>query len=356
MGSVPRFRENDPRFLARFERIGARPSAAAAYVRNTAAVDVRSLLGRISAPTIVGIDSDWQGPQDLTPELAEHILDVRVVEGDNTSFYWGSGILEAAFAFLSGEAATGNRELATILFTDVVNSTRSVAEAGDAQWRQTLDFLDDLVEARAVSVGGRIVKQTGDGHVIEFTRPGDAVKAALRSATTRQPSAYNSAPGIHTGEIERRERRRHRRAQCARRSASRSDRGTRRACHLAYRRRSPRLGRTHPARPRRARTQGHPQPLAALHRYRLTRATPRQNCRSALAEPARGSVGPQNNASLPAVRDTRRRRSGTRCFGALWREWNWLSVAPMFVTGSSAVRLVRDGVYGCGVLAGLLGR
>ena len=93
----------------------------------------------------------------------------------------------------------------TLLFTDVVDSTRAVVAAGDDEWRQTLNFLDDLVAARVSRAGGRIVKQTGDGHLIEFARPGDAVDAAIAICRAAPTLGVTLRAGIHTGEIERRE-------------------------------------------------------------------------------------------------------------------------------------------------------
>jgi class 3 adenylate cyclase/pimeloyl-ACP methyl ester carboxylesterase len=206
MGMAPNF-SDDRDFLARYERMGARPSAAAAYVRNLATVDVRPLLGRIEAPTLVACDfGAGRDETAITPELTDQIPDARFFEAESTTFHWGGGLLEESFAFLSGEAAGGARDLATVLFTDVVDSTRSVAAAGDREWRQTLDFLDDLVEARATRAGGRIVKQTGDGHVVEFARPSDAVRAGLAICKDAPTLGVQLRAGIHTGEVERRER------------------------------------------------------------------------------------------------------------------------------------------------------
>lgn len=206
IGGAPHF-SDDPHFLARFERMGARPAAAAAYVRTTATVDVRPLLATVSAPTLVTSDSGaGREAHAITRDLAEQIPDARYLEGDNTTFHWGGGLLEEVLAFLSGEEASGDRDLATVLFTDVVDSTRSVAAAGDRGWRQTLDFLDDLVEARATRSGGRIVKQTGDGHVVEFARPSDAVQVALAMCRDAPTLGVQLRAGIHTGEVERRDR------------------------------------------------------------------------------------------------------------------------------------------------------
>src|SRR4051794_29980552 len=93
--------------------------------------------------------------------LADVIPNARLFEGSSSTFYWGGGVVEEIIAFLSGAASVGDRDLVTLLFTDVVESTPAVVAAGDDAWRQTLNFLDDLVAARATRSGGRVVKQTG---------------------------------------------------------------------------------------------------------------------------------------------------------------------------------------------------
>ena len=114
-------------------------------------------------------------------------------------------MVEEMVAFISGAASVGDRDLVTLLFTDVVDSTGAVVAAGDDEWRQTLDFLDDLVASRVSRAGGRVVKQTGDGHLIEFARPGDAVSAALAICRAAPTLGVTLRAGVHTGEIERRE-------------------------------------------------------------------------------------------------------------------------------------------------------
>jgi len=202
---VPHFGD-DLDFCARLERMGARPSAAAALVRNLAAVDVRPLLDKITAPTLVVYSGDLTlSSVEQSRELAEQIPNARLFEGSSSTFYWGSGVVEELVAFISGAASVGDRDLATLLFTDVVDSTRAVVAAGDDEWRQTLNFLDDLVAARVSRAGGRIVKQTGDGHLIEFARPGDAVSAAIAICRAAPALGVTLRAGVHTGEIERRE-------------------------------------------------------------------------------------------------------------------------------------------------------
>ncbi len=197
---------DDLEFCARHERMGARPSAAAALTRNTAAMDVRRLLDRITAPTLVVYSGDLTlASVEQSRELAEHIPHARLLEGSSSTFYWGSGVVEQIVAFISGAPGVGDRDLVTLLFTDVVDSTGAVVAAGDNEWRQTLDFLDELVAARASRVGGRVVKQTGDGHLIEFQRPGDAMRAAIAICSAAPTFSVTVRAGVHTGEIERRE-------------------------------------------------------------------------------------------------------------------------------------------------------
>jgi len=203
--AVPHFAD-DLEFCARLERLGARPSAAAALTRNLAAMDLRPLLDKITAPTLVVYSGDLTlSSVEQSRDLAQHIPHARLFEGSSSTFYWGSGVVEELVAFISGAASVGDRDLVTLLFTDVVDSTGAVVAVGDDEWRQTLNFLDDLVAARVSRAGGRVVKQTGDGHLIEFARPGDAARAALAICRAAPTLGVTLRAGVHTGEIERRE-------------------------------------------------------------------------------------------------------------------------------------------------------
>jgi class 3 adenylate cyclase len=202
---VPHFAD-DLDFCGRHERMGARPGAAAALTRNLAAMDLRPLLDQIAAPTLVVYSGDITlSSVEQSRDLARYIPNARLFEGSSSTFYWGGGVVEEMVAFISGAAGVGDRDLVTLLFTDIVDSTGAVVAAGDDKWRQTLDFLDDLVAARVSRAGGRVVKQTGDGHLIEFARPGDAVSAALAICRAAPTLGVTLRAGVHTGEIERRE-------------------------------------------------------------------------------------------------------------------------------------------------------
>ncbi len=203
--NVPHFAD-DRDFCARFERIGARPNAAAVTIRKLATTDIRPLLTKVSAPTLVAYSGELTlTTADDTRDLAKRIANARLFEGESSTFYWGGGVIDEIIRFVSGGSTATDRDLATILFTDVVDSTGTVVAVGDDEWHRTLVFLDDVVDSRVADCGGRVVKQTGDGHLIEFARPGDAVRAALAIIRAAPALGVRIRAGIHTGEIDRRE-------------------------------------------------------------------------------------------------------------------------------------------------------
>ncbi len=95
-----------------------------------------------------------------------------------------------------------SRVLATVLFTDLVDSTGRAVELGDRAWRQLIDRHDELARAEVARWTGRFVKSTGDGVLATFDAPTRALRCAfdLRDALARLGLEMRSA--IHTGEIE----------------------------------------------------------------------------------------------------------------------------------------------------------
>ena len=110
---------------------------------------------------------------------------------------------------LDGDAepvVASGRTLATVLFTDIVGSTRLAVEQGDTAWRATLDRHDDTSQAIVTEHGGRLVKSTGDGIHAVFDRPGAAVECARDLVTACAEIGLRLRVGVHTGEVEVRER------------------------------------------------------------------------------------------------------------------------------------------------------
>lgn len=94
------------------------------------------------------------------------------------------------------------RVLATVLFTDIVDSTRSATQVGDQRWRQLLDNHDQLARQIVEKHRGNLIKTTGDGILATFDGPGRAVRCALSFGTAARQIGLPLRAGLHTGEIE----------------------------------------------------------------------------------------------------------------------------------------------------------
>jgi class 3 adenylate cyclase/tetratricopeptide (TPR) repeat protein len=97
-----------------------------------------------------------------------------------------------------------NRELATVLFTDVVDSTRHLAVSGDTVWARILDALDAVTRSEVRRRGGELVKSTGDGALVLLPSPTAAVECATALHDAAAQLGVSLRVGTHTGEIERR--------------------------------------------------------------------------------------------------------------------------------------------------------
>ncbi len=115
-------------------------------------------------------------------------------------------VLTAIEEFVTGTpaAAPSERVLATVLFTDIVESTSRATALGDSQWRSLLDLHDEVVRQDLTDHFGRLVKNTGDGILATFDGPGRAVRFATDHQRRLAEIGLPIRTGIHTGEIERR--------------------------------------------------------------------------------------------------------------------------------------------------------
>ena len=95
-----------------------------------------------------------------------------------------------------------DRRLGSILFTDVVDSTRHLAEVGDSRWHTLLDAHDQLIDVEVGRHRGRVVTRTGDGCVAVFDGPRDALLCGQAILAGAEQLGLELRAGIHTGEIE----------------------------------------------------------------------------------------------------------------------------------------------------------
>ena len=96
------------------------------------------------------------------------------------------------------------RVLATVLFTDIVDSTGRAAALGDREWRRTLDRHDELARSEVARWRGTFVKSTGDGILARFESPTRAVRCALALCAAARRLSIEIRAAVHTGEIEER--------------------------------------------------------------------------------------------------------------------------------------------------------
>ncbi|MCW3018416.1 MAG: hydrolase, partial [Solirubrobacterales bacterium] len=198
------------RWMARYERQALTPSALVDLWRTNVEIDVRSLLGSIQAPTVVIHRRDEAIDTRNAEYLSRAIPDARLVvlEGADHLPWIGDqdAVLDEMEEFITGgrRAVPSERVLATVLFTDIVDSTAVASRVGDAAWRRLLDEHDSQTHAAVRDGLGRVVKSTGDGVLATFDSPSRAMESAVRLRKRLADIGIQIRAGLHTGEIERR--------------------------------------------------------------------------------------------------------------------------------------------------------
>jgi len=206
---------DDPRFRAwwaRCERMGADPLTANRNWRELASRDVRAALPSLRVPTLV---LHRRGDRFIHVEhgryIAEHISGATFVEleGDDHIFFIGDadGALDQIELFLTGQLAARapDRMLATVLFTDIVDSTGQAARLGDRRWTELLDAHDQLVTIHLDRYRGRKVNPTGDGMLATFDGPARAIRCAIDIRDSVRDLGLQIRAGLHVGEVEQRD-------------------------------------------------------------------------------------------------------------------------------------------------------
>jgi class 3 adenylate cyclase len=106
--------------------------------------------------------------------------------------------------FLTGTrgGSDPDRVIATLVFTDIVGSTRMAAEVGDRRWRDILDEHHDLIRRELERFKGRELRTTGDGFLATFDSPARAVRCGHSMASAVAPLGLEIRIGVHTGEVD----------------------------------------------------------------------------------------------------------------------------------------------------------
>jgi class 3 adenylate cyclase len=196
------------RVLARRERQSASPSAAIAILQMNSEIDARHILPTIRVPTLVlHRVGDTRVTVDAGRYLATHIAGAKYVELPGTNHIpmdITDRLLDEVEEFLTGsrQQVEPDRVLATVMFTDIVESTRRASELGDRGWRALLARHDDAVRQEIVRFRGREVKTLRDGFLATFDGPARAVRCAGAIVERLRPLDIVVRSGLHTGEIE----------------------------------------------------------------------------------------------------------------------------------------------------------
>jgi len=197
------------RWWGKYLRLGASPAAARAVLEMTRDIDVRGVLSAIRVPTLVLHRSgDRRVDVGGSRYMAQAIPNAKYVElpGEYHLFWIGDSdaIVEEIEHFLTGtrHAAEPTRVLATVMFTDMVESTSRAAKLGDARWRALISEHDRLVRAEMARYRGREVDRRGDGFIAIFDGPARAIQCALSIVQRAHELGIQIRAGLHTGEID----------------------------------------------------------------------------------------------------------------------------------------------------------
>jgi class 3 adenylate cyclase len=194
---------------ARHDRLAASPATFALMLPLAAELNVRAVLPTVRVPTLVlQHTDDALFPPAMGKDVADRIEGAKYVELPGRNLYhfvepWRDSFQEIA-EFLTGQQAdvADDRVLATVLFTDIVDSTRRAAAMGDRDWRALLDAHDAIVRSQLSRFRGREVSTSGDGFLAMFDGPQRAIRCAMSIRDAVQTLGIQVRAGLHTGECE----------------------------------------------------------------------------------------------------------------------------------------------------------
>jgi pimeloyl-ACP methyl ester carboxylesterase len=197
-----------------FVRYGASPGMLEGLYRMNKEIDIREVLPTVRVPALVLHGSEDEiVPVEVGAYTAQHLRSARFVElagvGHLALRAGGERIQAEIQRFLNEVWETGgweesepDRMLATVLFTDIVESTTKAIELGDRRWRELLDRHNELVRRELLRFHGREIDTTGDGFLATFDGPARAIRCAAAIVEQVHDLGLSVRAGLHTGECE----------------------------------------------------------------------------------------------------------------------------------------------------------
>jgi class 3 adenylate cyclase len=196
------------RWITKFYRYTATPGGALAFSRMYETIDVRGALSSIQVPTLLVMrgeaaraEAEWIAsriPGARIAILAED-QDWPPILGDQDEIF---SVVESFLDSVREEESEFDRVLATVMFTDIVDSTVKAVELGDRQWRELVEQHHGIVRGLLSRYRGREIDTAGDGFFASFDGPARAVRCATAIAQAVRPLGIDVRAGLHTGECE----------------------------------------------------------------------------------------------------------------------------------------------------------
>jgi pimeloyl-ACP methyl ester carboxylesterase len=194
---------------ARFERLVASPSAYQELARIFTEVDVREVLPSIHVPTLViHREGDRIVLERQASYVAAQITGATQLElpGEDHLPFVGDAdaILDEVERFVTGRRPIPEIRtvLATVLFTDIVDSTRRQSELGDIGWKDLVERHHAMVRNLLKEYRGEEQDTAGDGFFVRFDGPARAIRCAQDIVESIRPLGIEVRTGLHTGECE----------------------------------------------------------------------------------------------------------------------------------------------------------
>ena len=195
--------------FARYQRYATTPSMLQQNFLMFLDIDVRSILPSVEVPTLVlHRRGDMAVNRRAAEWMAGQIPGAKYVElpGNDHLLYVGDSdrVIDEVEEFLTGgrRAVEIDRVLATVMFTDIVDSTQRASAMGDRAWRDLLDAQNDVLRHELDRFRGREIKTLGDGMLATFDGPARAIRCALAITEAVRPLGIEVRVGLHTGEVE----------------------------------------------------------------------------------------------------------------------------------------------------------
>jgi class 3 adenylate cyclase len=187
--------------------VSAPPTVAYALNRAYFETDLRDVLPAVQAPTLILYRRGSIGEEGRALDVAARIPGARAMRvsgDDNFGIFLSLDIADEIERFVAGEEAPSipDSVLATVMFTDLVDSTKRAAQLGDSAWRDLLVRHHALVRRELARFRGEERDTAGDGFFATFAGPARAIRAGQAIVAGLDGLGLDARIGVHVGECE----------------------------------------------------------------------------------------------------------------------------------------------------------